>query len=933
MLLHSLWQGAVVAVALAILLRLMRRATARARHAVACVALLAMAIWPALTLRELTRDARDIVEAPWQTVPIAPGSVPFSKAPVPTGSLKAESMAAAPRAQLPASKKAAAGWQGWTVMCWLAGVALFSIWHFLGWLGLRRLRQSSTQTISGELAGMAARLAGRMQISPTVRIYWSSRVSGAISFGWWRPVVLLPVAMATGCSAREVEMILAHEFAHLRRHDYLVNLLQSIVETLFFYHPAVWWVSHCIRREREHACDDAAVRATGDSSGYARALLEMATRSSTPTPRLALAARGRGELRTRIERLLRPTQSAMSSPLRPVWGMAMLVTVLLALTAPDGARTLQAEDVAALGPRGSIRDRNGVVLAASDRPDRQIVFNLEKVIAAWRAAPGREVPTRTYPRAKDGGGTEDVKEPDMVYVFEQLVIPVLESHQLARPFNANAMRVHYREHKGLTPFVYAQEVTEEEAQRVTAVKDKVAGMDTRTLFLRHYPFKAMAAHLLGYTVESEADDSEQGASGLEKSMQSTLGPPTPADSDARRGGDVYLTLDARHQYIAERALRDCQPAIGRGAVVLLDVSSGDVLAMAAAPSYDPNNFIPSISREKFEKLQSDTTNPLLNRSVRSIIPGSAFKVATSLAAICDGKEAFQAKCEGSVTYNNRLMKCWIGMNGGQHGMLDLRGALKESCNTYFYQIGNAIQIDKFEATVALLGIGQDVGIELPENEPGLFPTRAWWAAKHPKEKFSAAVVANQSIGQGALQVTPLQMASLMVPVANGGTVWHPRLVARIAPHGDASRQEKRPLQRATDLREQGLTATGLEMLRAGLRDVVKDGPGRLADLPNVTIAGKTGTAQYWRSDGGKAVTDNHTLFVAYAPVENPKWAICVFVQGGKAGGSSAAPIAAHILSQVADLEAGTKTIEPKPLEPILGTFVPVDRVTYPPISK
>ncbi|MEZ0274346.1 MAG: penicillin-binding transpeptidase domain-containing protein, partial [Roseimicrobium sp.] len=739
--------------------------------------------------------------------------------------------------------------------------------------------------------------------------------------------------MATGCSTKEVEMILAHEFAHLRRHDYLVNLLQSVVETLFFYHPAVWWISRRIRREREHACDDAAVRATGDTAGYARALMQMAARASTPTPHLALAVRGKGELRTRIERLLQPMQSGTSSPLRPVWGMAMLVTVLLAVTAPDVVRPLQAEEVSPLGPRGSIRDRNGVLLAVSDRPDRQIVFNLEKVVAAWRAVPGREVPLITYARPKDSGGTEDIQEPDIVFIFTDLVHPVLESNGLAHPFNANAMRVNYRELKRERPFVYTNDLTEETAKSAVALKGKIPGMDTRIVFLRHYPFKSMASHLLGYVKQPSwssysIQPGETGVSGIEKSMESRLASPSGnagTIEESSRGADVYLTLDIRHQYIVERALRDSQPAIGRGAVVLLEVSSGDVLAMASAPSYDPNDFFPAISREKFQGYVNNTTNPLLNRAVRGVVPGATFKVATSLAAICDGKEAFQAKCEGGITYNNRFMQCWIDLKGGQHGMLDLRGALKESCGPYFYQLGNAIDIDKFEATVALLGIGQDVGIGLPENHPGLFPTRAWWTEQRPKEKFSAAIVANQSIGQGALQVSPLQMASLMVPVANGGTVWRPRLVDRIALHGNASEQEKLPLKRAADLRDQGLTASGLEMLRAGLRDVVQDGPAKAADLPNLSIAGKTGTAQNWRHNAkGESLKDNHTMFVAYAPVENPKWAICVFIQGGKGGGVSAAPIAAQILSQVSAIEAGTQKVEPKPVEPIKGNFDPVD---------
>ena len=942
MLMHSLWQGVVVAVALALLWRLMRRATARAKHAAACFALLAMAVWPALTFCELARDSRDIVEAPWLRMSSAPDNIPSSKPPLFTGSPNVESGTATAAVPQPAPEKVSATWQCWIVMSWLAGVTLLCVWHTLGWLGLRRLRRASTQTVSGELAGMAARLAVRMQISPSVRVYWSARVSGAISFGWWRPVVLLPVAMATGCSTKEVEMILAHEYAHLRRHDYLVNMLQSVVETLFFYHPAVWWISRRIRREREHACDDAAIRATGDTAGYARALLQMAARASTPTPRLALAARGKGELRTRIERLLQPMQSATSSPLRPVWGMAMLVTVLLAVTAPDIVRPLNAEDVAPLGARGSIRDRNGVPLAVSDRQDRQIVFNLEKVVLAWRAKPGREVPMITYARPKDGGGTEDVQEPNIVYLFEQLVVPALESHQLAHPFNANAMRVNYRERKRERPFVYTNDLPEETAKRAAALKGEIPGMDTRTIFLRHYPFKSMASHLLGYVNQPASasyfnQSGETGVGGIEKSMESMLAPPSGdagTNEEPNRGTDVYLTLDVRHQYIVERALRDSQPAIGRGAVVLLDVSNGDVLAMASAPSYDPNDFIPTISKERFEEYNDNATIPLLNRAVRSFVPGATFLIATSLAGICDGKEGFQHTCTGGSTFGNRYMQCWIAQKGGTHGQMDLRKGMEESCNPYFYNLGNAINNDKFDAVISLLGIGQDLGIGLPENDSGIFPNRAWWEKHRPREPYTAATVANLSIGQGALQASPLQLASLLVPVANGGQVWRPRLVDRIAPAGDVSSEEKRPRQLAGNLRDQGLTDSGLETLRSAMRATVTEGTAQMANLPELPIAGRTGTAQNWRiAEGGVSLKDNHTIFIAYAPAEKPKWAICVLVQGSLAGGRTAAPIAAHILSQVAEVEAGKRTVHPQALEPIVGNFDRVDRVKYPLISK
>lgn len=632
-------------------------------------------------------------------------------------------------------------------------------------------------------------------------------------------------------------------------------------------------------------------------------------------------------------------QMRRAHSLRPSSGAVILTLVLLCAGAPDVTRPLQAQENTTLGSRGSIRDRNGVLLAVSDRPDRQIVFNLEKVVEAWRAKPGREVPLKTYrkpPTATDDG-PEEVEEPDIVHMFEQLAHPVLEQHELARPFNAGAMRQHYREHRGRRPFAYAQDLSEDELKNAASLKDRVVGMDVRTVMLRRYPYKALAAHTLGFTRHSGSDQPEEGTSGIEGSMQSALQGRAEEDESKQspgRGADVFLTLDVRYQYIVERALRDSQPAIGRGAVVLLDVQSGDVLAMASAPSFDPNDFIPAISKEKFESYTKAATNPLLNRSVRSFVPGATFLVATSLAGICDGKEGFQHTCTGSSTFNGRTMQCWIGQKDGMHGELGLRGALKESCGPYFYNLGNAITPEKYDSVLTLLGFGQDLGIGLKENDPGTFPNRAWWEKNRPREPYTAATVANMSIGQGAVQASPLQLASMMVPVANGGSVWRPRLVDRIAPGGDTSREEKRPRQLAGYLQDEGLTGSGLEALRGGLRDIVTKGVATAADLPYVPMAGKTGTAQNWRMTEGTAVQDNHTFFIAYAPVTSPKkWAICVLVQGGKGGGTSAAPIAAHILSHVAEVESGERKVEVRPVEPVEGSFETIEKVTYPLISK
>jgi penicillin-binding protein 2 len=930
---HSLWQGTVVAVVLTFLLRLMRRSTAQARYIVSCVGMLALVTWPLVTFWHVNEKKSDVVRAPWpQAVGASSVDQGLQSPRIPDASRVTSSIASTVQQSTTTPKtEAAISWQGWTILLWVTGMALLSLWHLMGWIGLQRLRHQATTTLTGELASTAARLVRQMKLPSSIRVCWSARVTGAISFGWLRPIVLLPASMATGFSAREVEMILAHEFAHLRRRDYLMNLLQSAVETVLFYHPAVWWVSRQIRREREHACDDIAVRVTGDARTYAQALVRLAesvTLFSEDAPRLAMAAGAAGGLRQRIERLIRPTVASPSAiALRPVSGTITLALMLFFMGAPDLARPLQAQENAAPGPRGSIRDRNGVLLAVSDRSDRQIVFNLEKVVDAWRARPGREVPLVTYSKSKADGTIGDVQEPDIVYLFQQLVVPSLEKHKLNRELDAEEMRSHYREHRGGSPFTYAKDLPEDQLREAASVKSTVPGMDVRTVMLRRYPYKALAAHTLGIAANS---------SGVEGSMQSLLEPQV-AEHDttkpATRGSDVYLTLDVRHQYIAERALRDGDPAIGRGAVVLLDVQSGDVLAMASAPSFDPNDFIPAISRKDFKKYNKATTLPLLNRAVRSIVPGATFLVATSLAGICDGKEGFQHTCTGGSTFGTRFMQCWIGQKGGMHGPMDMRKGMQESCNPYFYNLGNAIRPEKYDAIVELLGIGQDVGIELPENDRGIFPNQAWWEKQRPREKYTEATVANMSIGQGALQASPLQLASLMVPVANGGLVWRPRLVDRVAPGGDASHEEKRPRKLVGNLREHGLTDTGLEALRSAMRAGVTEGYALGAKVPELPIAGRTGTAQNWRLANGVAVRDNHTLFIAYAPVEKPKWAICVLVQGGKSGGTSAAPIAAHILTQVAEIEAGKRTVDVQPVEPIEGSFDPVERVTFPRITQ
>jgi penicillin-binding protein 2 len=519
------------------------------------------------------------------------------------------------------------------------------------------------------------------------------------------------------------------------------------------------------------------------------------------------------------------------------------------------------------------------------------------------------------------------------------------------------MRRNYQGGEGLPPLVtpqqardelakygtdfwcYRGDLTSEEEKQARAIASQVPGMSVHILKGRRYPFGALAAHVLGYVNDRDRNtsptspDDAYGVYGVEKTQDGLLRPIASRAGEApRRGSDVYLTLDARHQTIIEETLRIARPTIGRASAVLLEANTGDVLAMASVPSFDPNDFVPSISQAKFEEYNSNKTHPLLNRAVRSYVPGATFLVATSLAAICSGHEDDVFRCSGGVSYGSRYFQCWIGQKGGSHGAMHLQRAIAESCGVFFYQLGNAVGNDGLEKTAALCGLGRHTGIELDEEGGGIFPGRTWWMRNRSRDPFTSGTVANISIGQGAAEATPLQLASLTATVANGGTVWKPRLVNRIAPAGDAPNAEVKPRVRTADLREHGLTESGLAILRGGLENVVQspEGTAKAAQSTVIRIAGKTGTAQNWRMENNETVKDNHTWFICYAPAEKPRWALAVLVQGGKGGGVSTAPIARQILEQVSAIEAGTLKVEPKPMGPVKGGFDAVEQVVLPP---
>ena len=329
-LIHFVWQGAVIAALYAAAQGLARSAKPQRRYFLACVALAAMLAAPAATWLLLG----PATQSPGAEYRIA--SDPPAATPVASG---AGSTAALPAFDAAVSAAQPVLFLSWIVMVWLAGAAVFWVRLAGGWMVAARARSSMVHPAPPEWRAQLAEFAGRMGVSRPVRLLVSALAPVPTVIGWLRPVILMPVGALSGLPAEHVEALLLHELAHIRRHDYLVNILQGIAEALLFYHPAVWWVSRHLRDERELCCDDLAVSATGDALTYAHALVQL---ESYRAPRIghALAATG-GSLSTRIARLLgRPRPASRNS-----FGAGVLVLAIVFAAAAYGL--VRADKIAA----------------------------------------------------------------------------------------------------------------------------------------------------------------------------------------------------------------------------------------------------------------------------------------------------------------------------------------------------------------------------------------------------------------------------------------------------------------------------------------------------------------------------------------------------------------------------------------------------------
>ena len=483
----------------------------------------------------------------------------------------------------------------------------------------------------------------------------------------------------------------------------------------------------------------------------------------------------------------------------------------------------------------------------------------------------------------------------------------------------------YRTRPRFEPVILKEDVDLAEAAYIESRRLELPELSVEVEAKRHYLHGTLAAHVLGYVgevsdeqikrepdraydlgeivgtagIEKTYDQELKGTKGWKQVVVNSLGREIQEIEEGRRpspGRALRLTLDLDLQKALEAAYGE-----EAGSAVFLDPDSGEVLAMISRPAFDPNVFARRFSQDDWSSLVNDRRHPLQDRaSLSKFAPGSVFKVLMSIAALEEGiagpgRSEF---CSGSWRFGDKTSQCWAIRKGG-HGQVAMREAIIHSCNVYFYRLGNDMGIERIARWAHRLGFGQKTGIDLPNEETGTIPDPEWKRRAMPKDpNWHPGETISVSIGQGALEVTPLQMAVFASAIGNGGTVYQPHLIkARETREG----VEEAPGTNYVEGRVE-LAPRTLGVIKSAMWGVVNEaGTGVRALLPGRDVCAKTGTAQVFKAsrdvDADKLPKNmrDHAWFVGFAPRDNPRIAWAVFVQNGGHGGTTAAPIARAVL--------------------------------------
>ena len=459
-------------------------------------------------------------------------------------------------------------------------------------------------------------------------------------------------------------------------------------------------------------------------------------------------------------------------------------------------------------------------------------------------------------------------------------------------------------------------------------KYKFSGIRIEVQPVRIYHYGDLGANIIGYTgsispKELEADKEGVyeggdliGKRGLERIREADLRGEKGSSStevnargfeqqqlkhqDPLPGRDIHLTIDVELQQAAEQYLAISDKA---GAVVALEVDTGRVLAAVSSPTIHLEDFIGGISLKNWNALLENKRNPLLNKAVQGVYPpGSTYKIVTALAGLSEGviTENTTFYCPGHYYFGRRLYRCW---KHSGHGTVDIRRALTESCDVFFYQVGQRLGVDRLAAYAKKLGLGTRSGIELEHEKAGIVPTKDW-TRKRFKEKWHEGETLSVAIGQGFNNMTPLQICLMTAAIANGGRIYQPQIVEMVkTTDGEIIERLTPKLLSELSSRDKSY----LHIVKDGLFGVVqgKRGTARNVRIEGLTVAGKTGTAQVVRLAQYKGLKEqdipykfrDHAWFTCYAPADNPKIAVTVLVEHGLHGGSGAGPIARVVLKK------------------------------------
>jgi penicillin-binding protein 2 len=507
------------------------------------------------------------------------------------------------------------------------------------------------------------------------------------------------------------------------------------------------------------------------------------------------------------------------------------------------------------------------------------------------------------------------------------LVPILSRALSMEPERLQARLEAARSLPSAQPLKLKADISRRELAMIETRRLDLPGVMVDMVIRRNYPYGRLASHLIGYLGEISERELERaefhrhkmgyiiGKYGIEREFELELmgthgGRKYEVNARGRKmrvlgtvepnpGNNLHLTIHLELQKTVEMALGD-----RRGAIVVMDPQNGDILAMTSKPDFDPNLFARGISPENWKSIVENPARPLQNRAIQGQYPpGSVHKILTTIAAleekVINPETTFQ--CTGIFPFGNRDYHCWKKEG---HGRMNLRQAIIESCDIYFYQVGLRLGVDRLAKYAAEFGLGKTTGIVLANEKPGLIPSSSW-KMKRYGIPWQLGETLSTAIGQGYNLTTPLQIAAMVSAVANGGILYRPRIVRVIqAAHGEMVREFPAEISRTIHVSEETL-AFVREALWAAVN--APNGTGWRARVPGLDVAGKTGTAQVVQRREGRQFPsapdlEDHAWFACFAPARNPQVTVVVLVEHGGGGGSTAAPIARKVVEKFFELQ-------------------------------